>query len=213
MIPRPDRPLLIASGNSHKHEEIRRALPQGLVDIVVPATVQKRIGEPIPDPVEDGTTLLENAVIKGVAFSTWSGLPAVADDTGLFIEALDGEPGVHSARWAGEDATFQDNVAMALDRLQQRTGAQRRAQFRCVLALCHGDELILSVEGTCPGTITEQAHGSDGFGYDPIFIPDGESLTFAEMAPQEKDAISHRGKALQLFCDLYQQMNSAGGQR
>ncbi len=208
-----DRTLLIASGNPHKHDEFRRAFPAEIARLVVPSELEATVGSAAPDPTEDGDTLLENAVLKAQAFSHWSGLLALADDTGLMVDALDGAPGVLSARWAGEGASFEDNVTRVMDQLEGVPRQRRGAEFRCVLALCDGDQVILTVEERCSGTITDISRGVDGFGYDPIFLPDGESRTFAELEPSEKDAISHRGRALRRFSELYPQLDTTGGPR
>ncbi|MDE0958244.1 MAG: RdgB/HAM1 family non-canonical purine NTP pyrophosphatase [Planctomycetota bacterium] len=211
MTPSPPRSLLIASGNRHKHDEIRRALPEGFAHLMVPSQLESTVGSAAPDPVEDGETLLENAIIKARAFSIWSGLPAMADDTGLMITALDGAPGVHTARWAGENATFEENMTKVLHQLSGVPTAQRNAEFRCVIALCDGDQVLLTVEEGCPGSITQKVEGSAGFGYDPIFVPQGETRTFAQLEAAEKDAVSHRGRALRRFSELYQQFDLTRG--
>lgn len=191
MVPRP---ILIASGNQHKHTEIQRALPIGASGLLRPD--QLIIDTSPPDPVEDGSTYLDNAIIKARAFSDWSGLPAIADDTGLEVSALGGAPGLFAARYAGEKATFQDNVEKLLRELQVAGSADRSACFICVLVICDGDRVVHTVEGRCPGKITEEPRGSEGFGYDPVFQPENSELTFAQMSPGDKDAISHRGIAL-----------------
>jgi len=198
----PDRPLLIASGNTNKHREISQALNLSGSRLLTPRDLEADRG-PAPDPQENGATLLENAIIKASEFSRWSGLMSLADDTGLFVDALDGDPGIYSARYAGENATFADNIEKLLEQLAEKEGASRAAHFSCVLALCDGDEVILSVEGRCQGIITESPRGEGGFGYDPIFLPQGAELTFSQMAPEEKNRISHRGLAVQQFSQLY----------
>ena len=185
--------IVLASGNPHKREEILRTVGADPSAMVMP----EAIGEDAPDPVEDGGTYLANAIIKARAFSTWASLPALADDTGLEVEALDGAPGVLSARYSGADATYESNVQELLAALEGRPPEQRRARFVCVLALCLGKELLYRVQGVCPGQIIIAPRGSGGFGYDPVFVPDGETHTFAELSPEEKDRISHRGLALQ----------------
>jgi len=198
----PERPLLIASGNPNKHREISQALNLFGNRVMTPGDLAETLGD-APDPEENGKTLLENAIIKASEFSRWSGLMALADDTGLFVTGLDGDPGIYSARYAGEDASFSDNIEKVLTSLDDREGASREAYFSCVLALCDGDEVILSVEGRCPGVITESPRGEGGFGYDPVFLPDGESLTFSEMSPEDKNRISHRGLAVRQFSHLF----------
>ncbi|MEE2882484.1 MAG: RdgB/HAM1 family non-canonical purine NTP pyrophosphatase [Planctomycetota bacterium] len=213
VIPWPDRTLLIASGNPHKHDEICRelSLAEGL--LLRPSDVESKLASAAPDPLEDGETLLENAIIKATAFSLWSGLPALADDTGLMVDALDGAPGVHAARFAGENATFQDNVDKLLKQLGDLPQQQRGAEFRCVLALCDGDQVILTVEEKCSGSIALEPRGKDGFGYDPVFVPANNTLTFAELTASQKDSISHRGRAVRRFAGLYNELGTAEGFR
>ena len=154
---------------------------------------------------ETGHTLLDNARLKAVALATATGLAAVADDTGLEVEALDGAPGVYSARFAGEGATYRDNVAKLLHELR-RSGAtapeQRRATFRTVALVVFpggGEEWA---EGEVSGVITSSPRGDGGFGYDPVFAPDGfGGRTFAQMTPEEKHVASHRGRAFRALAD------------
>ncbi|MDC0347392.1 RdgB/HAM1 family non-canonical purine NTP pyrophosphatase [Planctomycetota bacterium] len=209
MNPLADRPILIASGNIHKHKEICRALDLPSGKVLTPLDIEETAGT-APDPVEDGDSLLENAIIKAKAFSKWSGMPALADDTGLFVDDLGGNPGVHSARYAGENASFSDNVEKLLRELSAVPESSNESHFSCVLVLCDKDEIILSVEGTCPGHITESPRGSDGFGYDPVFIPLNETQTFSEMTPDEKDQLSHRGQAVRKFANLYKEILTTG---
>jgi XTP/dITP diphosphohydrolase len=175
--------VALATGNAGKVAEIRRLLSM-LVLVDRPD---------IPEPVEDGETLLDNARIKARAVCLATGLPAVADDTGLFVDALDGEPGVLTARYAGAGCTYEDNWRKLLRELGDRD--DRGATWRTIalVAYPHGAEVW--AEGTCTGTIVREARGTDGFGYDPVFIPDGATVTYAEMSPDEKNAISHRGAA------------------
>ena len=187
--------IVLASNNAHKRDEIIRALPHAAGILVTPGELQAEFG-PAPDPVEDGADYLANATIKAKEFARWSGRLALADDSGLAIDALDGRPGLYSARYAGENATFADNIARVFEELDGVTPEMRTARFICVLVICDGDERVVEVEGICPGRILSAPEGSDGFGYDPIFVPDGESRSFATMTADEKDAISHRGRAL-----------------
>jgi XTP/dITP diphosphohydrolase len=178
--------LVCASANPDKVAEIA-AILDGLVDLVPrPDTV--------PDVVEDADTLEGNARLKAVAVCEATGLPAVADDTGLEVVALSGAPGVHSARYAGEHASYADNRAKLLDAL---AGVDdRRAAFRtCVLVRWpDGSEIV--VNGVCRGSISTAERGARGFGYDSVFVPDdGDGRTFAEMSEAEKHALSHRGRA------------------
>ena len=178
--------LVCATANPDKVAEIA-AILNGVVDLLPrPAEV--------PDVVEDADTLEGNARLKAVAICAATGLPAVADDTGLEVVALGGAPGVHSARYAGEHATYADNRAELLAALDGVD--DRRAAFRtCVLVRWpDGSELV--VNGVCSGSITTEERGERGFGYDSVFVPDdGDGRTFAEMTEDEKHAVSHRGRA------------------
>jgi XTP/dITP diphosphohydrolase len=152
----------------------------------------------VPDVEETGTTLEENARLKACALVGATGLPAIADDTGLEVDALDGAPGVYSARFAGAHATYDDNVAKLLrDLAAAAVGDEaRRACFRTVAIACFPDGRELVAHGVVEGTIAERRRGSGGFGYDPVFVPaGGDGRTFAEMAPSDKNALSHRGRA------------------
>ncbi len=148
----------------------------------------------VPDVVEDAPTLEGNARLKAIAICVASGEAAVADDTGLEVAALGGEPGVHTGRYAGDDATYADNRAKLLGALDGVT--DRRAAFRTVVLVRYPDGGEVVVDGVCPGTITTEERGERGFGYDSVFVPDeGDGRTFAEMTDDEKHAISHRGRA------------------
>jgi XTP/dITP diphosphohydrolase len=150
----------------------------------------------VPDVVEDADTLVGNARLKAAAIAMACGEPAVADDTGLFVDALDGRPGVHTARYAGEAATYADNRAKMLDELRGRPDTERSASFRTVAMVVWPDGREVAVEGVCPGHIALAERGSRGFGYDPLFVPDdGDGRTFAEMTDHDKHALSHRGRA------------------
>lgn len=177
---------MLATANPGKTEEIRAAL-SGVVLLPRPGDV--------PDVEETETTLEGNARLKALALCSATGEAALADDTGLEVEALDGAPGVYSARWAGPGATYADNVAKMLEEMYGV--ASRRARFRTVLLVAYPDGSELLVEGRVEGVITEQAVGDSGFGYDPVFAPDGSGgRTFAQMTVDEKNAVSHRGRAL-----------------
>ena len=184
--------LVLASANPDKAKEITAILAASL-----PVTLLARPRD-VPDVVEDGETLLDNARLKARALVAATGTAAVADDTGLEVDALGGAPGVYSARYAGEDATYADNVAKLLRELAglgDRGGA-RRARFRTVALVAFADGAEVWAEGTVEGTIASARAGSRGFGYDPVFVPDGgDGRTFAEMQAEEKDAVSHRGRA------------------
>jgi XTP/dITP diphosphohydrolase len=149
-----------------------------------------------PDVAETGSTLEQNARIKAVALARALEMPAVADDTGLEVDALDGAPGVYSARYAGSGATYADNVAKLLQALHDVPPSSRTARFATVAIARWPDGREIRRRGEVEGTITDTARGRDGFGYDPVFVPfEGDGRTFAEMAPDEKHAVSHRGRA------------------
>jgi XTP/dITP diphosphohydrolase len=177
--------LVLASANPDKAREI--------ADILDGHELVPRPAD-LPDVDETGDTLEENARLKAVALVEATGEAAVADDTGLEVSALDGAPGVYSARYAGEGATYADNVAKLLAALEGM--ADRRARFRTVALARFPDGREVVAEGVVDGTISTAARGDAGFGYDPLFVPDeGDGRTFAEMTPEEKHAVSHRGRA------------------
>lgn len=190
--------LVLASANPDKVREIAAIL--GPAFELVP-----RPGE-VPEVVEDGATLEDNARLKAVAISEASGEPAVADDTGLEVDALGGAPGVHAARFAGGGATYADNVAALLAALDDRGAGDpvsRRARFRTVALVRFPDGREVVAEGTVEGTIAPAPCGAGAFGYDPVFVPDeGDGRTFAEMSADDKHAISHRGRAFRALAAL-----------
>lgn len=181
--------LVLATANPDKVLEIAAILGPEVELVPRPGSV--------PDVVEDSDTLEANARLKAVAIVEATGEAAVADDTGLEVEALDGAPGVHSARFAGENATYADNVDKMLESLAGHPEpAARRARFRTVALTRFPDGTEVVAEGVVDGWIATGARGVAGFGYDPLFIPvDGDGRTFAEMTPEEKHAVSHRGRA------------------
>jgi XTP/dITP diphosphohydrolase len=181
--------LVLASANPHKATEIA-VLLEGVGVEVVPRPAS------IPDVEETGTTLEENARLKAVAIMQATGEPAVADDSGLEVEALGGAPGVYSARYAGEDATYEDNVRKLLGALDGVPPADRGAQFRTVALVAFPDGSELMAVGVMRGVITTEARGTNGFGYDPVFAPDvAHGRTYAELSAEEKNRISHRAEA------------------
>jgi len=149
----------------------------------------------LPEPPEEGKTIEENAIIKAVLYAKGSGLPAISEDTGLEVAALSGAPGVLSSRFAGKEKDYAANNKKLLELLVGAT--DRKARFRTVAVLALPDGRFWTSEGVLEGTITEEPRGSGGFGYDPLFVPVGETRTLAEMSPSEKNAISHRRKALE----------------
>ena len=179
--------LVIASANPDKVAEITIVL-EGLA-VLIPRP------EGMPDVIEDGDDLEDNARLKAVAVCEFAGKPSVADDTGLEIDALDGAPGVHSARFAGDDATYQQNVEKVLTDLDGVQMGQRTARFKTVAIVRYPDGRELIANGTVEGHIAQNPSGEEGFGYDPIFVPvEGDGSTFAQMG-EEKHRFSHRGRA------------------
>jgi XTP/dITP diphosphohydrolase len=184
--------LVLASANPDKVKEIVAVLSGSLPVELLPRP------ESVPDVVEDADTLVGNARLKARALVEATGTAAVADDTGLEVDALGGAPGVFSARYAGGAATYADNVAKLLRELAARAdgGGARRASFKTVALAAFPDGSEVWSEGVLEGTIATEGRGSNGFGYDPVFVPEGgDGRTFAEMRPEEKDAVSHRGRA------------------
>ena len=188
--------LVVASHNEGKVREIMALIgPYGLE-----AVSAGSLG--IEEPVEDGATFAENAALKARASAIASGLPALADDSGLEVEVLDGAPGIYSARWGGEARDFELAMRRVIDELNERgltSDAERRANFICVLALADPSGEIELFEGKVFGHLVWPGRGHRGFGYDPIFVADNETLTFGEMDPDEKHKISHRAHAFELF--------------
>lgn len=188
--------IVLASRNKHKIKELRSTL--------APLGIKLKSSDDFPEleeVVEDKSTLEGNALKKARYFYNETGLPALSDDTGLEVDALDGRPGVYSARYAGESATYQDNTDKLLDELSGVNMENRSAQFRTVAALVTDDETY-TFEGICRGTILKEERGDKGFGYDPVFRPEGYEQTFAELDAEIKNKISHRGKAIEKLKDF-----------
>ena len=185
--------FVLATKNPNKTSEFREMLiPLGF-------SVLNAIDFPeLPDVLEDGETLTENALKKARTIAKITGKPALADDTGLLVDALNGAPGVYSARFAGKNATYQDNVKKLLSELSKKGEFPHKAHFETILALVDGKDEFL-FKGVCEGLIIGEQRGEKGFGYDPVFMPDGFSETFAELSSEQKNVISHRGKALKNF--------------
>ena len=189
--------LVCASANSHKYSEMVQIL-SGVVNLI------PRPSE-IPDVVEDADTLEGNARLKATAVRSATGCAAVADDTGLEVDALGGAPGIFSARYAGEDATDEDNVSKLLKEMLEVTGEGRSARFRTIALIAWEDGAETIAEGVVEGIIAATPSGIGGFGYDSVFIPTyGGGKTFAEMDDKEKNAISHRGAAFRALKELLQ---------
>jgi XTP/dITP diphosphohydrolase len=186
------RRVVVATANPDKAREMRAVLVDAGLALEL---VERPAG--VPEVEETGTTLEENARLKAEALRDATGLPAVADDTGLEVDALDGAPGVLSARYAGPGATYDDNVRKLLAELASRPGLPRSARFRTVVVLAEIDGAEIVASGSVEGLITDEARGAEGFGYDPVFAPAAAGgRTFAEMEPARKHALSHRGQAL-----------------
>jgi XTP/dITP diphosphohydrolase len=183
--------LIIASGNAGKLREIR-AILGGKFDEIVS---MKEAGL-VPDIVEDGTTFAENALIKARAVCAAAGEPALADDSGLVVDALDGAPGIYSSRWMGEDTSYHVKNAELVRLLDGVPKDRRTARFVCAMACVFPDGREILTEKTCEGIIGYEERGENGFGYDPVFYLPDRGCYSAELPPEEKNAISHRGKAL-----------------
>ena len=182
--------VLLGTGNPAKLQEMREILGE------IPGIEWvSALDLNLPEPPEEGKTLEENAILKAVLYAKSSGLPAIAEDTGLEVAALSGAPGVLSSRFAGKEKDYAANNKKLLELLAG--AADRTARFRTVAVLALPDGRFWTSEGVLEGTIAEEPRGSGGFGYDPLFIPAGETRTLAEMSPSEKNAISHRRKALE----------------
>ena len=185
--------LVIASRNNHKIEEMRRILEQGGLDIELVGTAKF---PNLPDVEETGATFAANALLMARAVSEFTGLPTVGDDSGLCVDALNGMPGILSARWSGTHGNDRANLELILAQISQVPIDRRGASFVCAAAYVHPDGTEFVVEGQMPGTLIDAPRGENGFGYDPIFVPHGHEVTSAEMTSELKDSISHRGKAL-----------------
>lgn len=186
--------LVLATHNAHKIDELRAVLAPELPGLDPAAVVGARdVGA--PEPVEDGVTFAENALIKARALAAATGLPAVADDSGLSVDVLGGAPGIFSARWAGRHGDDLANLELLLAQLSDIADIHRGARFTCAAALVTpaGDEHV--EVGHLVGRLARAPRGEHGFGYDPILVPEGDTRTCAELEPAEKNAISHRGRA------------------
>jgi XTP/dITP diphosphohydrolase len=191
--------LVLATANQHKLLELTRILEAGRVEVEL-AGLSDFPGA--PEVAETGATFDENALLKARAIAEFTGLPAVADDSGLCVDALNGMPGVLSARWSGRHGDDEANLRLVLGQLSDVPDERRGAQFVCsaALVLPLGKEHVS--EGTVYGRLIHEPRGTNGFGYDPIFVPDGLEMTTAEMDPAAKDAISHRGRALRALAPV-----------
>ncbi len=203
--------LFFGTTNPGKLRELRRLVEGLAIEVVTPAA----LGGPLPEVVEDGATFAENAEKKALAFARAAGRLALADDSGLCVDALDGAPGIHSARWSeaeapgpmpGDERDRRNNQKL-LERLAGQPKARRGAAYVAVLAVAAPDGRVLaSVEGRCRGRIGKAPRGGGGFGYDPLFVAEGRALTMAELPPEEKDALSHRGAAFRALRPLLERL-------
>jgi len=191
--------LLLATHNKHKAEEFQSMLGDLGVQILTLDSFPQ-----VEEIVEDAKTIEGNALKKAQEVFRLTGIPSMADDTGLEVFYLNRVPGVYSSRYAGPEATYADNCKKLLQNLKGVPPRRRGAQFRCVLALVTADAPPVLEEGVCRGVITESPCGEAGFGYDPIFLPDGHKQTFAEMPLEVKNSISHRGRALRKLKETLQ---------
>lgn len=186
--------FVIATHNENKRKEMQRILEPFGISVI---TADLR------DVPETGKTFAENAYLKAQAACEQTGKPAIADDSGLVVDALGGAPGIYSARYAGENASDQDRIQKLLAELKPYPEPERTARFVCAVCCVFPNGNVLRAEGTCEGRIGLGPSGDNGFGYDPVFFLDGRS--FAELSKDEKDAVSHRGKALNQFANLLAQ--------
>lgn len=196
---------VLATGNQGKVKEMSELLNSFSIEVLPQSQFN------VPDVPETGTTFVENAIIKARHAAKLTGLPAIADDSGLEVDFLNGQPGIYSARYAGENATDQDNIDKLLDKLEGINPEQRKARFQCVLVyMRHAlDPTPIICQGTWEGSITEHQDGTNGFGYDPLFWVESEQVTSAQLSKQRKSELSHRGKALtQLVALLKAQLSN-----
>ncbi len=184
--------IVLASGNKGKVREIQQLLDSQDIEILPQSTFDT------PEIEETGLTFVENAILKARNAAAYSGLPAIADDSGLEVDALKGEPGIYSARYAGANATDADNNIKMLAQLEGLPPEQRSARFQCIMVyLRHADDPVpIICQGSWEGRILEQPQGENGFGYDPLFFIEEKNRSAAELSAEEKNAMSHRGKAL-----------------
>jgi XTP/dITP diphosphohydrolase len=198
--------FVLATANPDKAAEIAAVLDHAGARV----TLEPR-DPSVGDVEETGETLEANARLKAVAFAEATGRPAIADDTGLEVDALDGAPGVRSARFAGEQATYTDNCLLLLERLVGVADDERTARFSTVAIARWPDGREVAAIGTVEGTIAPAPRGSEGFGYDPIFVPvEGDGRTFAEMTPAEKHTVSHRGRAFRTLAEGLRALSEVG---
>jgi XTP/dITP diphosphohydrolase len=197
--------VVMASRNEHKIDEMRRILDAAGLNLEL---VGIKEFPDLPDVDETGSTFAANALLKAREICAFTGLPAIADDSGLCVDALNGMPGIFSARWAGSHGDDRANLDLLLAQIRHIDPERRTAAFHCAaaIALPNGDEQV--VEGIMTGRVIDAPRGANGFGYDPIFIADGYQITTAQMDSAEKDAISHRGRAIAALVPVVSQLLS-----
>jgi XTP/dITP diphosphohydrolase len=195
--------VLLATRNAGKVREMQRLLEQGGLDIEIVGT---DAFPDLEDVEETGSSFIENALLKGHAGAQGTGLPTIADDSGLCVDALNGMPGIYSARWAGRHGDDRANLELVLAQVGHIPAERRHAHFACAAVLVFPDGREYIVEGRMEGAIIDEPRGEGGFGYDPIFVAEGDSRTSAELSPEEKDAISHRGKAMRSLVELMREL-------
>jgi XTP/dITP diphosphohydrolase len=195
--------LVLATRNPHKVLELQRILDAAEVDVDL---VGVAAFPGVPDVAETGVTFAENATLKATAVAVATGWPAVADDSGLCVDVLGGMPGIFSARWCGHHGDDVANLELVLAQISDVPDAARQAHFACAAALALPSGAVELVEGRMDGTLTRAPRGANGFGYDPIFVPLGATLTTAQISAAEKDAISHRGRAFRALVPRIQRV-------
>ena len=196
--------VVLATHNQHKAREFQQILGDAVPGLEI-------VGYDGPEPVEDGVTFEANALIKARAAAARTGLPALADDSGICVDAMGGAPGIFSARWAGRHGDAQANLRLLLDQLADLPDGSRAAHFTATLALVSPDGPETVVEGLWPGRIAHEARGEHGHGYDPIFVPDGHDATAAELGPEVKNAESHRSRAFAAIVPALRELVAAAG--
>jgi len=191
--------IILATRNPDKLVELRRILEAGHIQVTAGDLEEY---PDMPEVAETGATFAENALLKARAVAAFTGLPAVADDSGLCVDALNGMPGVLSARWSGRHGDDDANLRLVLGQLADVPPGRRGAHFACAAALVLPSGAEHLTEGVVDGSLTREPRGSNGFGYDPVFVPEGAALTTAEMSAADKDRISHRGRALRALAPV-----------
>jgi XTP/dITP diphosphohydrolase len=197
--------IVLATGNKNKIKEIKEKFSSsGSLEI---SSLEEL--DTIPEIDENASTFEGNALIKAEAICRLTGLPAIADDSGLVIDALNGEPGVYSARYGGDNLSDTEKNELVLSKMEGIPEEKRSARFVCVIAIALPDKSSFTVEGICPGLISSEPAGSNGFGYDPIFYIPESGKTMAQLTPEEKNRISHRGKALEKAYEVIKEITGS----